>query len=168
MRFNKEMLKGWGYLLLLQFLVLFSIYISLPGYKKAYLLQRINLFLPVDSEYIEHFLYTIPESWTNGLSLTLVTPKDYIQKNRSLTKGSISAESFNDFYLQSLALENDKTSTLIEAEEYREKFQSTIDINSFIETMKASIGFIPIRINNAYESEKKYLTGIIYHYQLNF
>jgi pimeloyl-ACP methyl ester carboxylesterase len=102
-------------------------------------------------------LFSLPDNWINGLHNMGIDGSSYLVNTTSIND-TILSEPLNSVYSQKLALENDKSSTLDEAFEFRSKFQKSIDKEDFIYLLKNQIGFNPIRrsfaagtINNVFD-----------------
>jgi hypothetical protein len=122
---------------------------NIPGWKKAWLLNRVRLIYYVDNTQLDSLLFSVPDSWLNKKYLS-ISPSEYVKSRNInyLSKNEL-GEDENLKYLNSLACINDLTSTLKEVKSYQKYKSSGIYTDKdYGNIIRGTIGFSPIRASN--------------------
>jgi hypothetical protein len=129
-------------------------YINLKPWQKAWLLNRVNLFISVPDEYYNKYLFAVPDQWVSKSHFGEIKAKVFIDnRNTGYLGYGIGVQ--GEKYWSELSLVNDLESTAIEAESKRKKLNQSSE-DRIIEYIKISVGFLPI-----IESKYKYREGKI-------
>jgi hypothetical protein len=142
-------------IILIQIFSVVIFYFIIPGWEKAWILNRVRLFSNSNSSKIDSFLFSVPDSWLN--KKISISPKDYvINRNINYLSESELGEDENLIYLNSLACLNDLTSTLKEVKSFQKcRTNCKYTEKDYHNIISASIGFSPIRVAKFNFSEKK-------------